>query len=268
MGIIGSLFGDENEASPEVENETVDQVVEDTPEPEMEDEEIESTDDHAEHEDVSEPETGEDESPAKHRQTMVPVGAVKAEREKRQEAERRAAEYQAQLDHARSLQRQPDEYSDDPYFNSFREKVRAEMFDERLLDSDERAREKHGAEMVAEAAEWAKSRMATDPTLKANFLNSRKPMEMIVERFQQDQKVNALLTDEEAYIRRRAAEMGLFADHTAASADVETDEAPAVVTTKPAAKATPRRSLAGGQSQGRATDVPAGRNSAVGSLFS
>lgn len=269
MGIVGSLFG-QDETSQEVENEIVDQVEEEVSEPaEDEVEEIdEPADDHTETEDEAEAEEASDETPAKPRQ-MAPVGAVKAERAKRQEAERKAAEYQAELEKIRQANRAPDEYSDDPYFDKFREKVRAEMFEERLLDSDERAREKYGADTVAEAAEWAKSRMAADPTLKNSFLNSRKPIEMLVEQYQRDQKVSALLTDEEAYIRRRAAEMGLLAnaDQSAASEDVE-DIAPAALTNKPTAKPLPRRSLAGGQSHGRATDVPSGRLSAVGSLFS
>jgi hypothetical protein len=268
MGIVGSLFGND-EASEEVEGEVIEQEEAQTADPVEEAEEAEPG--HGvEPQDEPEAEQATDETPTTSRQ-MAPVGAVKAERQKRQEAERKAAEYQAELEKIRAAQRQPDQYNDDPYFNEFREKVRAEMFEERLLDSDERAREKYGPETVAEAAEWAKSRMAVDPTLKASFLASRKPIEMLVEQFQRDQKVSALLTDEEAYIRRRAAELGLFAnaDHGAASEAVEPidEPAPAPVSNKPVSKPVPRRSLAGGQSHGRATDVPSGRLSAVSSLF-
>ena len=262
MDIVGSLWAKDSEISNEVEEEVEDQVEEQgSSSSEDEVEEVDQSEDHPETEATEEAEEASDEAPAKPR-NMVPGGAIKAERQKRQEAERKAAEYKQEVEKLRNANRSPDQYSDDPYFNEFREKMRAEVFEERLFDSDEMAREKYGDEAVAEAAEWAKSRMvvdektglAADPTLRTKFLASRKPMMTLVEQYQKDQKVSAILTDEEAYIRRRAAELGLLANasHSAAS---ETEEvAPAAVIKTNTAKPLPRRGLAGGQSQGRATE--------------
>ena len=274
MSAVSSLFGNDIEASEEVENEVVDQVMEEAPETiddEVEEviEENETSNDMIEPDTEAETEVAEttEDATEKPRQT-APVGAIQAERKKRQEAERKAAEYQKEIESLRKADREANR-SDDPYIDSVNERFEQRLFNERLFDSDERAREKHGVEAVAEAAEWAKARMAEDATLRDQFLNSRKPIEFLVDQYQRDQKVTEMLTDEEAYIRRRAVELGFIAnaDHSAASVEVY-DETPAPVIKKTAAKPLPKRGLAGAQSQGRSTDTLTGRNSAVSSLFS
>ena len=256
MNSIDSLFSNSPDEEPE-ELAEVEEAVEEAEAPEPVEEPSEE---------IEPAEAVEIEPQVEAAPKAIPLAAMLDERDKRKEAERKAAELERKLEEVRKANevQQPDIYSDDPYLNDFRQQIQAQFerqrFQDRILDSDERAKEKYGAETVETAALWAKQRMEDDPSFRSKFLDHRRPMEWVVEQHQQETRAAEILSDPDAWVRKRAAELGLIGEATGTSP--ETAE-----TTQPAAKA-PSRSIASVPSQGGISDTLTGKNSAIASLFS
>ncbi|WP_157220620.1 hypothetical protein [Flavisphingomonas formosensis] len=256
MNSIDSLFSDQSDHKPDEVDEVEDTAEEaEAPEPiEEPSEEIEPA------------ETVQIEPQVEAAPKAIPLAAMLDERDKRKEAERKAIELERQLEEIRKANevQKPDIYSDDPYLNDFRERMEAQFerqrFQDRILDSDERAKEKYGAEVVEKAALWAKDRMQDDPAFRTKFLENRRPMEWVVEQHQQETRAAEILSDPDAWVRKRAAELGLIGEATGTSPETAEN-------TQPAAKA-PSRSIASFPSQGGISDTLTGKNSAIASLFS
>lgn len=266
MAAVNSLFlNDDFEGNEEIETPVEIEMEDDgegfEPETETENEIEPEHEQEVEQVIQTEVETEQDREPR-----HIPIGAMLDERDKRKAAEAERAELQRQLDELQKAQAPAhDLYSDDPYFDQFRREQEAlfnrKMFENRLADSDERARERHGEETVREAAIWAKAIMETDKTFEAEFLDSRRPMEMLVEKHQRDRQVSEMMSDPDAWALRRAAELSAATAHSSVDASV-----PTAATNKPASP-TPPKSITSLTSQGHGTDQPKGRLSAVSSLF-
>jgi len=121
----------------------------------------------------------------------VPYDLMKAERAKRQEAERRLAELQAQVSQPQSPKL--DAYEDPEGFNNH---VRSQMeqirWEARAEVDGIRAEAKHGKETVEAAMAWVEGRSALDPTLGARIRSSAAPVDLVVQEYQQSRALELL----------------------------------------------------------------------------
>lgn len=175
-------------------------------------------------------------APQEHQRHPIPVEALIEERTKRQEAEKRIAEYeQRERENAarKTAENRPDPFeAPDEYDAYVQTRISAAIEsheirrqEQALLasfhDSHSRAVEKHGAETVQKAMAWAEQRAATDEAWAARGLAQSDQVEWLLK----EQNRHALIEQissaesEEAFIARRAAELGLLGTASAAPAN-------------------------------------------------
>lgn len=195
------------------------------------------------------------EPPAKPEPGHVPLTAMLDERDKRQAAEKRLAEYErAQQKPAPTP---PDPYEDPAAFADFQtQQTQQHALNIRLDLSEDLARSKHGEEPVNNARDWALAKMAQSPAFNHEVLSHRNPYEFIVQQHQRDQLVAQVQgSDFEEFKAWQAAKAGL------------TQSQPAATAAPPAPVAAPPRSLAAATSAGGLQAIPQGEGVAYDSLF-
>ncbi len=174
------------------------------------------------------------------------------EREKRQALERERDELRKQLE----AKNQPAEYvappspQDDPqgYAEHIRQETQRIAVNMRFELSENMATEKHGEDAVKSAMQWALERAQQSPTFATEYMAQRDPINWAVKQQKRFQTVENIGDDEEAYVRRRAAEMGLIAS---------LPNAPSQASPQPVSKApAPIPSLAHASSAGGMGTVP------------
>ncbi|MEG3124791.1 hypothetical protein [Sphingomonas sp. GB1N7] len=197
-------FFTSSEPIPETETEVETQEVE-TNEP------VETTEAETEVEAVveAEPKTAEPK--------MVPLSVVHAERDRAREARdalatanARLAEYEAKQAN-RSI---PDPYDDPTGFAEYQQKFVSQQVAEQIAQqnfhqSRERALTEYGQEFIDELADWGGQVDATDPTFAVRMLAQADPVKWVIEQKKRADMLAELDTDPDAYVRKRAAELGL-----------------------------------------------------------
>jgi hypothetical protein len=201
-----------NDDLPEAETaEVIEPEAEATPEPEIE------AADEAEHE----PETGT-ETPRAETST-VPLAALHAERDKvrvaREELEQlRQKMAQPQVEaRANTLPSDvPDPYDDPVAYHQYQQQqlaiqVQQQLFVQNLTTSRARAVEQYGAEYVSEVADWAGEEATRNPAFEAELMRQTDPALWVIEQKKRSDLFKSFSADPDAYVRQRAAELGLAA---------------------------------------------------------
>lgn len=133
--------------------------------------------------------------------------------------------------------------------------------------SETMAREKHGDEPVAQAMDWALQRAQQSPAFAAEYLKQRHPIDWAVKQHKRDAVMNDVGDDPDAYVRRRAAELGLTGTAPATQAAQPSQAATPQPMAPAPAPAAPPRSLASAPAAGAATSVPTHAVAAVDAIF-
>lgn len=148
---------------------------------------------------------------------MVPLSAVHAERDRAREARdalatanARIAEYEAKQAN-RTI---PDPYDDPTGFAEYQQKfvsqqVAEQIAQQNFLQSRERALAEYGQEFIDELADWGGQVDATDPTFGVRMLQQADPVKWVIEQKKRADMLEEIDTDPDAFVRRRAAELGL-----------------------------------------------------------
>lgn len=172
----------------------------------------------------------------------IPIQALLDEREKRQEAARRAEALErqlAQIQQAQQAQGQPrpDLYDDPEAWAAQQQQQLAEQLWNQGREISARfAIKEHGKETLDAAVAWAQAK--NDPYLHQRFRASSDPYnEVIVPEYQRDQLLSKIGSDPDAFVRQRYAEL------TAGSQTTQ-QAAQAAQTQQPASKPAVRPSLA------------------------
>lgn len=151
----------------------------------------------------------------------VPLDALKEEREKRQAIEREYRALKAQLDQPAKPANVPDPFDDPKGFAAYQsEQFQSAILTERFTMSDIMAKQAHGEDVVQEAAQWAIEKSQADPTFYQRYISQPHPIDWIVRQHKQDGLVSQIGDDPDAWVRKRAAELGLTAAPVAAAAPV------------------------------------------------
>lgn len=140
------------------------------------------------------------------------IAAVLAERDKRQAAEKRAAELEAQLAKYNQSQSSPAPKKlidpiDDP--EGFHAQLEQARIADRIEMSEDMARMQHGEELVSAAQQWAEEQVNTNPVFAAQLHSlgkQRNPYGSLITLYKQSQAVSEVGTDLEAYKARLRAE--------------------------------------------------------------
>lgn len=155
---------------------------------------------------------------------MVPLSAIHAEREKAREyreaaqaANARIAEFEARQAN-RTI---PDPYDDPTGFAEYQQKFVSQQVAQQIAmqnfsQSAARAVAEHGQAYIDEVADWAGVVAETDPTFEARMFQQSDPAAWVIAQKKRSDMLKEIDTDPDAYVRRRAAELGL------ATAAVET----------------------------------------------
>jgi hypothetical protein len=159
-----------------------------------------------------EPEAAKDE--ARH----VPLPTFLEMRDKAKEAERRAEQAERQLreNQAAKAQTAPDPYDDPEGFAAYSQRlIQDTVRKERMDDNWDDEAEKNGLDKVTEARDWAVQRAERDPVFRAQLeqamATERKPISWVVKQHKRDALLGDIGEDPDAYVRRRAVELGLTA---------------------------------------------------------
>jgi hypothetical protein len=193
---------------------------------------------------------------------MAPVTALLDERDRRKAAEQRLAELEAQL-RQQPAPETPDPY-DDPagYQAHVAQQLQAQAVSVRFDVSETLAREKHGDEAVTAAMDWGLQKAQTSPAFRDEYLAQKNPIDWVVRQQKREGLLSAVGDDEEAFIRRRAAELGLIAPDAGAGTTSVPGQQQAP---RPAA---PPRSIASATSAGSSQrEIATGPLAAVDALF-
>lgn len=141
-------------------------------------------------------------------------------RDKLKAAEQNAAEYQRQLDDFRKSQ-QPVAYVPDPNNDPVAwaqhqfSQVEQQMLDQKIQICGTHAVEKHGGEVVGQAASWGEARAAADPAFDQAFRAQPDPVAWLISQHKHAVQLDEMQRDPESFARRIALEKGWLA----ASAD-------------------------------------------------
>lgn len=138
------------------------------------------------------------------------LSALLDEREKRQEAERKARELEAriaQFEQSRQPQQKPIDPIDNPegFAAQQREYVESAIAQQRVQQSKMFAEQQHGADKVAEAFAAFDAACKSDPAVSAmshSFMQSAHPMGEVVAWHQRQQLLSEIGGDPEAYRQR------------------------------------------------------------------
>jgi len=195
----------------------------------------------------------------------VPLSVFLKVRDEAKAIERRNQEFEARQAAQPQTRDIPDPI-DDP--NGYAAYQSAQMQDmlmrERFSMSKEIASQQYGADTVETARQWAMERAAKDPAFDLALGQQQHPLGWIVQQHKRDGLFSQIGDDPDAWVRKRAVELGIGIPAPAAVA------APVAALGQPApvAVAQPPRSLASAPgSGGGVIDVPTGPMSALGAVF-
>lgn len=173
-----------------------------------------------------EPEPAAAEPPPK----MVPISALEALRRENQALKRERYVPPPEPVARPSVYDDPDAFEQD-----FDQRFTATEMNLRFTMSERFAVREHGEQTVKEAQAWAVSQ---DQATRQAILQSADPVGETISRFQRDKLLSEVAPDPDAYVRRRAAELGLIGQGSPTPA-------PAAVSPQPSPSvAPPRRSIA------------------------
>ena len=214
------LFSKKTEYEAETETATtVDTEVTET----VEETAQETVDEPAEVEGVRTPTT--EAAPAEEAKTgLVPLAALQAERERAKTLRLQSEARQARINELeRASSQTPDPYDDPAAYTAHFEarlqaEVQAQLIGHNLNQSRARAAEKYGEGYILELSDWAAAQAESDPLFEAKVLNSPDPVEHIVSLKKRHDLMKEVETDPDAYVRRRALELGLAATAPAVEA--------------------------------------------------
>ena len=179
------------------------------------------------------------------------LNALLAEREKRQEAERRAAEIERKMAEMQRQQpqeqpRAPDMFADPEAFAAYQARQQdARLWQVKVEMSQVMARQAHGSETVDAAVAWWAERERSNPALAAQIMREPHPVEHAVREYRRHQLLEAAgdVSDPVAAIRALAAKHGLTIAEAAPAA-------PAAPPSPTQPQKQPPRSLAAAPSAG------------------
>lgn len=156
--------------------------------------------------------------------TMLPLAAVLEERRKAREdrdelmrLRQQMAQYeQSKPDAAAPAMPQgaPDPYDDPAGFYAYQqqqiaEQVQVGIFQNNLQTSRSRAVQKYGQDYINEVADWAGDEATRNPAFESELMRQADPAEWVVEQKKRSELFKQITTDPDAYVRQRAAELGL-----------------------------------------------------------
>lgn len=194
------------------------------------------------------------------------LGAVLAEREKRQSAESELKRLQDQMAEMQRYQQQaqaqniPDpNYDPQGYTQAIQQQAEMQVIRDRFESSDEIAREKYGAEAVEAAAMWAQTQVAQNPNFQTQMFAQRMPMNWVVAQHQKEQKSERFANDPDAVIREAIERLGYVPAGTVQA------PAPVMPVAKTVTKAPPKRAAAASiGSPSKGVDVPTSMTGILG----
>lgn len=178
------------------------------------------------------------------------------EKAKRQNAEKEANDLRARIQLLESQQPAPQlpSFQDNP--EALRDFIQREKVNTVFDVSETMAREKHGDDTVSTAMDWAMQKSVGSPAFAAEFLKQKHPIDWAVKQQKRDATLNEVGDDPDAYVRRRAAELGLIGNATPTQAAQPSPAAsPQPASQQPDTQA-PTRSIANATSAGGANVVP------------
>jgi len=254
---IKNMFGDDSE------NTELDEVVDQSLEA-NEPEQTEQADDFDE-EPAEQVVTSTQSEPAKHSEREdkghnVPLHVALDWRDENKALKRQLQEYNRQQQEAQRNRRIPD-VANDPYaFAQYQQQVFQEQLRDQALNTSYRfAATTHGQDVVDKATQWAYNKGMADPAFDFAFSQQQDPVAWVVSQYKQDELLNQVQSDPDAYVRRRAMELGLIPN----SGSQQSGGAPLNTSTNQPAKKLPSGSIASAPSAGKssepATDNPIGR---------
>lgn len=201
------------------------------------------------------------EPPKEEEQRTVPLATYLDRRDSEKEWRRRAEEAEAKLTQQQPTQA-PDPV-DDPagYAAHQKNAIEQSKVETRFEVSDMIARQMHGADKVDQAGQWAAEKAKSDKAFALAYMQQPHPIDWIVQQHQREQMMADIGNDPDAYVRRRAAELGLLTPAPSA--------APVAAQQQQAQPAPPPRSLASlpGNGGGGVKDVPVGPMAALETVF-
>lgn len=168
------------------------------------------------------------------------------EREKRQAAEAREAEKDKRLKELEAKFQQsatppPSIYEDpDGYANRVEDRVRLAEGRARFRMSEMLAAKEHDADTIAAAKQWGSDLSQKSEAFAKEYWENDFPIDWVIKQYKRDKTFNELGDDPDAYVRRRAAELGLIAGTTE---PVLPNPAASPQSTSPPAAAAPRSIL-------------------------
>ena len=150
--------------------------------------------------------------------------AKAAEAAQKQAAEE-AAELRRQLESYKNqpVERQTFDPVVDPqgYAQALEARVEQRLFEDRLVRSRDMAVSKYGAEKIDEVFSWATERSNADPQFDHSVSVHADPIEWAFQQYQAAKAIDDFNKDPDAYVRRRAEELGLLQPTVANSAPVQ-----------------------------------------------
>lgn len=212
------------------------------------------------------PEPAPVEQPREDDGRFAPVKALQEERQKRQELERRLAEIEARSNPKPSVEqpKAPDPYDDPQGFAAHQQaQFQQSLVQERFRMSHEMAKQQFGAETVDAARLWAMDRAAKDPAFDMAMASQAHPLAWIVQQHKRDALMQDIGEDPDAYVRRRALELGIGAVPQPVAAVPEAVQSP----TAPAAVSPPRSLASAPAAGGAVKDIPTGPMTALDATF-
>lgn len=160
----------------------------------------------------------------------VPLAALidtrmkfREEQRLREERERELQELRDQMARQQAPQQQPQSFPD-PYDDpqGFAQYMQQQTYQavmmERWNNSNIAAIAAHGEEAVNVARNWAAQHAQTDPAFEQEAMQQANPVDWLVKQHARHARLREFETDEEAFIRRRAAELGLISHSPMAAA--------------------------------------------------
>lgn len=182
----------------------------------------------------------------------VPLSALLDERDRRKEAERKAAEYESRQAAPAPVE-MPDPVDDPHGFASWQNnQVQQALMSQRFEMSDLMARQQYGEETVKTAAEWAMDKAKADPLFATAYMQQPHPIDWIVREHKRSGLINDIGDDADAWFVREAEKRGF------APTAPNTAPASAVAASPQALKpAVPPRSIASDASAPKVQGEPA-----------
>lgn len=160
---------------------------------------------------------------------VVPLPKYLDTRDELKEARRKLAEYEAQANQ-RAV---PDSFDDPEGHTAYlRSEMQAALQAQKVDISWAVSVQQHGEDTVKAARDWALEKAQKDPgfrsALDAEFSAQPMPIDWIVRQHKRDGLLSQIGEDPDAYVRRRAAEMGLLAPAAVAQAATPQQASPPV----------------------------------------